>query len=458
MKKEQGASRKHLNSHISELKEKALSTSIKEGSADAVSSRIASNYITPFALLLNAQAIHIGILNAISGLFAPLAQLFGSKLMENHSRKNIVTKFVFLQAITWLPIAIVSYLYWKGIFQSSLLYVTIALYTLFVVFANIAYSPWFSWMGDIVPENSRGKYFAKRNSITEIVGIITILICAFALDAFKTRGLALLGFSILFLFASLFKLISYGLLKKQYSPELKIDDGYYFSFFSFLKRNDNFGKFAIYNGVFYFAIMVASPFFAVYMLKTLNFDYAKFIAISISSSVFYLLFQPVIGKFSDKYGNKKLLIIGNIFFALTPIFWIFSTNFAYLLIVPQAISGLANAAYNISFTNFTYSAVKKPEHRALCVSYANILIGAGTFVGSILGGLILSRFDLSLSSSFFILFGIASSLRILAGIIFLPAIKDEKENIKKLPQTSFSLLHPIKTLSSEVRWFRAAVH
>ena len=458
MKKEANTNHNYLHNHIPELKEKALSTSIKEGSAEAVSSRIANNYITPFALLLNAQAIHIGLLNAISGLFAPLAQLFGSRLMEKHPRKNIVTRFVFLQAITWIPIALVSYLYWKGIFQNSLLYITIALYTLFVVFANISYPPWFSWMGDIVPENSRGKYFAKRNSITEIVGIITILICAFALDAFKTRGLALLGFSILFLFASLFKLVSYGFLKKQYSPGLKIDDGYYFSFFSFLKRHDNFGKFAIYNGVFYFAIMVASPFFAVYMLKTLNFDYAKFIAISISSSVFYLLFQPVIGKFSDKYGNKKLLIIGNIFFALTPIFWIFSRNFIYLLIIPQLISGLANAAYTIAFTNFTYSSVKKPEHRGLCVSYANILIGVGTFVGSILGGLILSKFNISLASSFFILFGIASFLRILAGIIFLPMIKDEKIKFKKLPPLKFSFFHPVRTVNAEIRWFRAAVH
>ena len=51
--------------------------------------------------------------------------------------------------------------------------------------------------------------------------------------------------------------------------------------------------------------MIASPFFAVYMLEELKFSYYMYIAVILSSSIFYLLFLPLAGKFSDKYGNQS---------------------------------------------------------------------------------------------------------------------------------------------------------
>src|SRR3989344_9571102 len=91
----------YLRNHIPELKEHALKTSIKDGIASNVTA-VGDSYITPFALALNAQPIHIGILSSLSGLLYQISQLFGSKLMERYSRKKIVLFFVFLQAITWL--------------------------------------------------------------------------------------------------------------------------------------------------------------------------------------------------------------------------------------------------------------------------------------------------------------------------------------------------------------------
>src|SRR3989344_51278 len=87
-------------------KQKALEISIKEGSAASFSSSLGSSYITPFALALNSNAFHIGLLSSFSGITYPLAQLFGSKLMEKHSRKKIVLKFVLLEALMWIPIAL----------------------------------------------------------------------------------------------------------------------------------------------------------------------------------------------------------------------------------------------------------------------------------------------------------------------------------------------------------------
>ena len=85
-------------------KERTMALSIKEGSATSVMGAMGETYITPFALALNANNAQIGFLSSFSGLFGPLSQLFGSKIMEKFSRRSIIAKSVALQAFMWLPV------------------------------------------------------------------------------------------------------------------------------------------------------------------------------------------------------------------------------------------------------------------------------------------------------------------------------------------------------------------
>ena len=185
-------------------KEKALKTSIVEGSAASFSFGTGSSYITPFALAIGANPLQIGFLSSFSGLLNPLAQVFGSRMMEKSSRKTLVLRFVFLQALMWIPIALLGLLYWKGLFQTYAVYALIGIYSLVVIFGGLSGPAWFSWMGDIVPPEEKGRYFAKRNRATGAVGMAAALMAAFLLDIFRTKGLALLGFTILFSLAFLF--------------------------------------------------------------------------------------------------------------------------------------------------------------------------------------------------------------------------------------------------------------
>lgn len=435
-------------------KEKALKISVEEGAVSSVSSSVGDGFITPFAIALNAQPIHIGILSAISGFVSPIAQIFGTRMMEHRSRKSIVVRFVLLQALTWILPAILGILYYKGMFQSFSVYALIAIYSLIVIFGGLTSPGWFSWMGDIVPEEERGIYFGKRNRATGLVGLAAALIAAFVLDAFKTRGLALIGFSILFFCASLFRFLSFLYLTKQFSPKFKLSKKSYFSIFSFLRKMDNYGKFSIYMGVFNLALMIASPFFTVYMLKQLNYNYVIFIIVSTSSSVFYLFLQPLAGKFSDKFGNKMLLIIGNLAFAVYPIFWLFMKNPLWIILIPQLISGIANAAWTISTTNFIYDS-SGPQKRGICLSYTNLIGGVGTLIGALLGGLLSSNTIIPGVNAFFVVFIISASLRLLTGIIFLPSIKEGyRRKLKRLPRVHISVFHPMQAVHKEAIWFK----
>lgn len=438
-------------------KSKALDVSIKEGSAASVSSSFGDSYIGAFTTEIARQTnpanagLYVGSLSAISSLVSPIAQFYGSNLMKKYSRKHIVLTFVLLQALVWIPLSVLAILFYFNIYRNTAIYFVIILYSIIAVLGGLAYPAWFSWMGDIVPNNQRGRYFSKRNLITGIVGLVAIIIGAGIIRWFEKLGLTLVGFGLFFALATVFRLISFKTFKKQYSPPFRFKKKDYTPFLQFLKNKDNYKRFAIYQAVFNFTIMIASPFFLVYMKQDLNFSYSMIMIISMSSSVFYLLFSKFAGKFSDKYGNVKLMYISNLCFIASPLLWIVLSDPISLILIPQLVVGLGNAAFVISTTNFTYDAVPQ-EKRGEYVAYTNILIGIGAFIGSIIGGLLLKYLNIMSFNKFIILFLIAAIARFLAFLIFLPSIKEVKR-VSKLHPMHIKLGHPFKALHHEIGHF-----
>jgi len=436
-----------------EKKKEARKTSINEGSFSAFSSGIADNYIIAFAQELLATPFQIGILNAFFGLLSPLAQFRGSRLIEKQSRKEIVVRYVFLQSLMWIPIALLGILFFLGIWQGSLPYFLILFYGLYAFFAGTAAAPWFSWMGDIVPEKEKGKYFSKRNRITGTLGLVGFLLAAVFLDYLKTGGYVLIGFTTLFSFAFILRgIFAFRLFKKQHDPGIKLEKHkYYFSFWQFIRRQGNYTKFAFFMGFFHLGMSVAGPFFIVYMLQELKFSYVTYTIISLSATVFYLILVPLAGKFSDKYGNKKLIYLACVLFSVYPLFWIFLDKPILLIVFPQLIAGIATAAFAIGTTNFIYDTVT-PHRRALCVSYMNILVGIGVFLGSLLGGFLLSL-NVFPIKGFFLVFIVSSVLRAGFALGFALRFKEIKE-FEKSPSVIHYALHPFRLIQSQFVWVK----
>ena len=100
---------------IKELKHHSRRLSIKEGIFAAAKGSFGDSYISPFAIAINASNSVVALLSSISGLLGPLTQIFGSKLIEKHSRKKIILKAVFFESLLWLPLILLAILYYKGI-------------------------------------------------------------------------------------------------------------------------------------------------------------------------------------------------------------------------------------------------------------------------------------------------------------------------------------------------------
>lgn len=431
-------------------KEKTMKLSVKEGTSASVMTGFGNSYITPYALALNANNAQIGFLSSFVGLVSPLSQIFGSKLMEKFSRKKIIVTAVTLHALMWIPVLVLTFLFSGNILKPYLPILLIIIYSILAIFGSIAGPSWFSLMGDIVPEKIRGRYFGKRNRVAESVALISFITAAFLLDFFKTKGLVLVGFSLLFSIACMARLISVFLFKKHYEPKFRLEKGYYFPLWQFIKKaySNNFGRFVIFVSLIHFATAIAGPFFAVYMLKDLNFSYTAFMLVNVTSSLASLISMPIWGKFSDKYGNRELLRIGSILIPLFPILWLFSKSPYYLAFVPQLIGGLGWAAFNLGASNFIYDSVSI-QRRGLCVAYFNVLIGIGVFLGASLGGLLAHYLTIAFMNKLLFIFLISGILRFVVVLIALPLIK-EIRHLKKPKSNPFFYFKEIMPMKGMV--------
>jgi MFS family permease len=381
------------------LKSTARKISTIEAASYSVSDGFGFRNVTPFLLEIGKSSSNINMfvsfLSSIPGLLASTAQVFSARLVEKYSRRQIVSISVFLQAFMWLVLLVPGIMYFyfqKDSEYSSILLIII--YSLLVLFGAISGPAWSSWMKDIVSEN-RGSYFANRSRIAGTVSFVFAIIGGFLLDYFKQTKI-FVAFIILFSFSFIFRSISGFLFTKQYEPKFKLTDGYYFSFWEFFKkmRFNNFGRFTIFISLVSFSVAISSPFFAVYMLRDLNFSYIQYFIVTLISSVVTLVCLPFWGKFADKYGSFQTMKLTGLFISLVPLFWIptmfFRGNlvllFSYLFIT-ETISGFVWSGFNLASGNFIYFAFTR-ERIGICSSYFNLLNSFGAFFGAILGGLL----------------------------------------------------------------------
>lgn len=390
------------SSNEEQLKAESRKISVKEASAYAISDGFGIRNITPYALSIGSSNFIISLLSSLPTLLGNFSQIFSSRLMEKYSRRKIVFWSVLIQAIMWLLVILPGVIYYLfNIHSSAAPIVLVIIYTFLTVSGAIAGPAWSSWMKDIVPEKSRGTYFGIRNKIAGSISLTLALTAGFILDYFKNTKI-FLAFALFFFLAFIGRSISAYFFTKQYEPEFRVQEGYYFSFLQFLKRMfyNNFGHFVIFVSLMTFATAVAGPFFAVYLLNDLNIKsiqlgYFYYFLITLSASVTSIIFMPVWGKFSDKYGNLKVMKLTGVLIPLVPLSYLVTHFFSSLstaiifLFIAEAFSGFIWAGFNLAAGNFIYDAVTR-QRLALCVAYFNMLNGVGHFLGAILGGLLAS--------------------------------------------------------------------
>jgi MFS family permease len=418
--------------------EKSLRHSLKDAAAYAAMIGAGETYISAFALFLRASTPQIGLLASLPALLASFAQLLSAWIgrLTGH-RKSIVLVGASLQALAWLPIAALPILY-----REAAVPLLIASVVLYQCGAHLATPQWGSLMGDIVPERRRGRFFALRTRIVTLITFVSLLAGGVTLHLFNIRGATQFGFLLVFGVAMLARLVSVYHLSRMHDPrdnvaamEVPIGSGWWRRL-----RASNFVRFSMFFALMQFAVAIASPFFAVYMLRDLHFSYVQFMGNTGISILAQFLTLNQWGRISDVFGNRRILSATGILVPLMPLLWIVSSNYWYLLMA-QAVSGLVWAGFSLSASNFLYDLIAK-DKRATYLAIHNVLAATGIFVGAMLGGYLGTKLPASLDlfgiswvwlSPLIGVFAISTAFRAIVVAVLLPRIRE----VRKVRPISF---------------------
>ena len=417
---------------------KTLKMSIYEGSFSGISTSIFEHFIRPLALFINASIFQIGILSSLPQLLVSVTQLWLPETLNRFkSRRNFVSLFALIQAFMIIPIILVHFS--PETIQIPLL---IASYCVYMIIGSMTGPAWASLMSDIVPRKITGLYFGKRDRIIGISSMTFILLIGFLLQRLLEN--VVWGFIGIFTFACILRVISSGLLRTQYDVSLHVKSEHHFSFIQFLKRAKvgNFGNYVFFVSGMSFAVSFASPYFTVYMLKSLHFGYLQYIIISVSPLLLGLLFKPLWGRIGDRFGNLFVIRICSIVIPLVPAAWLISNNFYYLLII-QIPSGLAWSGFNLCTTNFIYDSAVR-EKRVRCISYFNTMTNLSTCIGAFLGGCVAYYVPPLYGERLLTIFAISFILRGLSILFFYKRVREVKRvRPFKLEKEYFKEIIPI---------------
>ncbi|MFZ3077474.1 MAG: MFS transporter [Candidatus Aenigmatarchaeota archaeon] len=446
--------------------DRALENSIKDGSATGAASGMISTYLTPFALALGVSAAQIGLLTAVPQLISTLMQPLAGTFTEHaESRKNICKVFMLIARLAWIPVMLLSFARGFDTFALLLLFVSVS-----AAAASFARLAWTSWIGELVPEKIRGRYFGKRNMFIGAASFISVLLAGWILVNSDTMA----GFALIFLSALILYFVGMRYLMKMPEPSaekhkmhrvppntreskafgmprMKVLSIY--EFLSSLKKS-NFRHFMLFSIFFDFSVYLAAPFFTVYMISELQVGYLWFAVISAASILAGLLSQKYWGRLSDKYGDKNIMVICAALTSFFPLIMVFSRSVP-LLVLANVFSGFAWAGFDLAVFNFLLDS-SPPLKRPLFISNYQFFDGLAVVGGSIAGGTLIYLFGsgffwLSAISAVFLL---SFALRAIFSLALIPRIREERIKRKTLSAGDVFkravVLYPARGISHEI--------
>jgi len=410
----------------------ALKHSIRDGVAFSVMAGAGETYFSAFALFFKATTAQIALLASLPPLIASLSQLFSAWLShKTHNRKRVILTGASFQALVWLPLIILP-----GLFPHSAVIIIISCIIAYHAGGSVAVPYWSSLMGDLVPENKRGSYFAMRTRYTSVSALAALIIAGIILHFYKQYNLALYGFLSIFTIAAIARCKSIFHLSHLIdigTKNLTVDLEFRRHWWQQL-RHSRFFYFSVFFGLMQMSVALASPFFAVYMLRDLHFSYIQFMLLSAATVLMQFLTLNGWGRISDKFGNRLVLNTAGFIVPLIPALWLFSNNLVYLIMV-QLLSGFVWAGFNLSASNFLYDLIPAAK-RSTYLAYHNTLTNCGVFFGALLGGYLGTHLPKTLTIAgqtinweytLYGVFIISFVARLTIASLFLPRLKEVRE-------------------------------
>src|SRR5690606_5025833 len=188
---------------------------VEGGFAQVFLNWTSGSVIVGYLFALGASPTHIGLVASVPFL-AQVASPFAAVLAERFGRRRLLAAT--LSAIgkgVWVLAAFLPRLGLPAALEPTML---VALVLLGSVFQAATRTLWAAWMGDVVPDKLRGRYFGLRREVVGVVGVVADVAAGGFLDRVGARG----SCRVVILSAAVVGIVGVALYFFHYDPPVQV--------------------------------------------------------------------------------------------------------------------------------------------------------------------------------------------------------------------------------------------
>ncbi|MFT4309290.1 MAG: MFS transporter [Candidatus Woesearchaeota archaeon] len=412
-------------------KRRTMRLALRDGSAFNVMEHFGTAYFEAFLVALGFVASQLSAILTVPHFLNSLLQLLSQKLIRRFGRFNVMAYGIFFQSMSIVLFVFLGMLIYQELLPMNPLLIIISL-SFFYATGTIAGHAWISIMGDIVPENRRGRYFSARAKIMAFTALVSLIAAGLIVDWLDSIY-GVYGFIAIFAIAVIARLYSFMLLRQFYDPSYEpMSRTEEFSFFRFIAqtRRSNFARYSWFMGAFIFSVFIVAPILSYYQLRILEFSYFQFTMLKVFFLIGSILSLSFWGKVTDTYGNRVVFFGTGILASTLAMGWAFITDF-WMLLALEIYAGIVWSGFNLATSNYIFDAVT-PKKRAIVSSYIALMRGTAILLSGQVALLLLNaegflESDIAMSlfgTKYQVIFFVSGLLRLTTVLLFLKLVRE----------------------------------
>jgi len=297
----------------------ALST-IEGMTAEIVTACAGGAALIAWALYLGCNPLVVALLGALPS-FAQVIQLPSAWLTSTLGGRRVAIVASAASRISLAPLIILPFLPVPTAEKRSILLCVAALH---IALGVVGSNGWLTWMGDLVPERLRGRYFGRRSSLASLSGSLVGFASGVMIDRSSVLGMESLALSGLAAVATIAGLVAHPLMRRQHerSRGRRPRPASVREVLGAIWRAPASRRLVVFQVAWNAAIGVSASFFAVHLLTNLRMGFMLVAAHAAAGGIVRMLVTPAWGRAIDRMGAKPILVLCSFGLFVVPLVWL----------------------------------------------------------------------------------------------------------------------------------------
>lgn len=401
----------------------ALRNSFKDGLLANGMQALLETFAIAAAVSLRASSMAIACMTSLSLLLGALGQFLVPAFADPaKGRKHYVLIGVYLQASFLFLAAFAGFLP-----AEAAPWAFAGLFVLSAVSNTSTGAYWTDWMGDLIPGSVRGRHFAWRSIWFQWTYLACSLTAGLSAREYTSADAPWILFCFIFLAAAGLRYGCSIFLKVQYEP-VSHQAREALSPFRFRPSRD-YLRFCLATSAFGGAAAMSGPFFAVWYLRDLHFNYLT-VAIAHASTVLgAIAFIKFWGRMVDNFGTSKVIWVSGLMVTVIPLPYLFISD-PHQIWIANLYSGATWSGYNMALFNHILNATDQRQ-RNHYIAFGSLVGGVLGFAFTLLGGFLATRLPALNGYTLRSLFLLSACLRLVVCLASFRRIREYRDGLPR---------------------------